>query len=202
MSSKIIQKSKSKSKSKTNTHKKTKQRGGSSCSAPRKPMEGGDPGRVALPPQYFGGNSNGYVESSSAGCSKQRAVSQGIIHADNRFAGPNLYPMRGGDCGCNGRKLKTMKNRKQKGGFFGSRSQNHDQDNRMSTHSKSSMATATTLPIIARPPPANPQVQMGGFFGASGNRSYSVRTPTSPRVTRPRHIYKPRITYAMRPNRY
>lgn len=81
----------------------------------RHSMHGGDPGRLALPASYFGGNMDRYVDGSSklASCSKQMAVSQGVIHSDGRWAGPNLYPMMGGDCGC--RKMhskKTLKHRK------------------------------------------------------------------------------------------
>jgi hypothetical protein len=85
----------------------------------RRSMRGGDPGRVALPAAYFGGNMDRYVDGSSelASCSKQMAVSQGVIHPDGRWAGPNLYPMMGGGCGCGGRKMrnsskKTRKHRK------------------------------------------------------------------------------------------
>ena len=89
-----------------------------SYSKKNRTMRGGDPGRVALPAAYFGGNMDRFTDGSSelASCSKQVAVSQGVIHPDGRWAGPNLYPMMGGGCGCSGRKMrgskKTKKNRK------------------------------------------------------------------------------------------
>ena len=77
---------------------------------------GGDPGRIALPPAYFGNGTRGYYKDGSSelnGCSRQNAVSQGILSKNGKWAGPNLYPMlggrrtqKGGDCGC-GRKYKS-----------------------------------------------------------------------------------------------
>ena len=82
----------------------------------RNPMQkGGDVGRYVLPPAYFGNGTSGYYADGSSAlnsCGKQHAVSQGVISANGKWAGPNLYPMMGGDCGCSGRrnfKPKTMK---------------------------------------------------------------------------------------------
>ena len=82
----------------------------------RNSMRGGDPGRVALPAAYFGGNMDRFPSGSSelASCSKQVAVSQGVIHPDGRWAGPNLYPMMGGGCGCSGRKMRNASKRSKK----------------------------------------------------------------------------------------
>ena len=82
----------------------------------RRSMRGGDPGRVALPAAYFGGNMDRFADGSSelASCSKQVAVSQGVIHPDGRWAGPNLYPMMGGGCGCSGRKMRNASKRSKK----------------------------------------------------------------------------------------
>jgi hypothetical protein len=82
----------------------------------RNPMQkGGDVGRYVLPPAYFGNGTSGYYADGSFAlnsCGKQHAVSQGVISANGKWAGPNLYPMMGGACGCSGRrnfKPKTMK---------------------------------------------------------------------------------------------
>jgi hypothetical protein len=82
----------------------------------RRSMRGGDPGRVALPASYFGGKMDRFTDGSSelASCSKQVAVSQGVIHPDGRWAGPSLYPMMGGGCGCSGRKMRSKKTRKNR----------------------------------------------------------------------------------------
>lgn len=47
-----------------------------------------------------------HADGSSAlnSCGKQHAVSQGTISSNGQWAGPNLYPMMGGDCGCSGRR--------------------------------------------------------------------------------------------------
>lgn len=103
----------SKSKSHSRRSRKTK----------RQHQRGGDPGRVALPMAYFSKNSTpGYYPEGSAalqGCGRQTAVSQGVIHSDGKWAGPNLYPQlggrhskpqRGGSCGCRGaRRSKRTK---------------------------------------------------------------------------------------------
>lgn len=65
-------------------------------------QRGGDTGRYVLPPAYFGQGSKGYVD-----CFKplNGAVSQGIIHPNGLFAGPNLSPTQnGGSCGCRKRR--------------------------------------------------------------------------------------------------
>jgi len=78
-------------------------------------QKGGDPGRYNLPPAYFGKGIQGYYADGSSelnSCGKQSAVSQGVISANGQWAGPNLYPMMGGACGCSGgrkQKNKTMK---------------------------------------------------------------------------------------------
>jgi len=81
-------------------------------------QKGGDTGRYVLPPAYFGKGIQGYYADGSSelnSCGKQNAVSQGVISANGKWAGPNLYPMMGGACGCSGRRsLKPMNN--QKGG--------------------------------------------------------------------------------------
>lgn len=90
-------------------------------------QRGGDPGRVALPMAYFSKNGTpGYFANGSSeleSCPRQVAVSQGVIHSNGKWAGPNLYPMlggkrskrskrssqRGGSCGCSGRRAKTSR---------------------------------------------------------------------------------------------
>ena len=78
-------------------------------------QRGGDDGRFVLPPAYFGKGMQGYYADGSSelnSCSKQHAVSQGVISSNGKWAGPNLYPMMGGSCGCGGKrqfKPKTMK---------------------------------------------------------------------------------------------
>ena len=76
-------------------------------------QRGGDDGRFVLPPAYFGKGMQGYYADGSSAlnsCSKQHAVSQGVISANGKWAGPNLYPMMGGNCGCKRQfKPKTMK---------------------------------------------------------------------------------------------
>jgi hypothetical protein len=94
------------SKSKTNSHSRNRK-------TKSKYQRGGDPGRVALPMSYFSKNNNAgyYAEGSDAlqGCSRQKAVSHGVVWPGGNWAGPNLYPQlgghsrvsqRGGDCGC------------------------------------------------------------------------------------------------------
>jgi hypothetical protein len=92
-------------------------------------QRGGDPGRVALPPAYWGNGTRGYYKEGSselAGCAKQHAVSQGVISKDGYWAGPNLYPLlggsrrqhkisqKGGGCGCNGRRYRSKSKSKSK----------------------------------------------------------------------------------------
>lgn len=112
-------------KSKSNRSRKSRSKG----------QRGGDPGRVALPPSYWGKGTNGYFEAGSPelkGCSSQNAVSRGVISKNGFWAGPNLYPMLGGSrknlnpkpqyggsCGCNGR--RQFKPKTMKGGFYNSK---------------------------------------------------------------------------------
>ena len=83
-------------------------------------MKGGDGsgGRVALPPSYYGNGLNGYFPSGSSelnSVGKELAVSQGTIWGNGTMAGPNLFPMKGGNCGCKKqRKSKTNKSYKNK----------------------------------------------------------------------------------------
>ena len=73
-------------------------------------MRGGDDGRYVLPPAYFGKGTNGYYANGSPELQSkgnQHAVSQGTISGNGLFAGPNLYPMLGGNCACNSRKSKS-----------------------------------------------------------------------------------------------
>ena len=76
-------------------------------------MKGGDGsgGRVALPPAYYGNGLNGYYATGSPELidNKQLAVSQGTLWSNGNMAGPNLFPMKGGNC--NYRKQKQSKNK-------------------------------------------------------------------------------------------
>ena len=63
-------------------------------------LKGGNNGRYAMPPSYYGNGNNGYHLSNSSAltpCSKQNAVSQGVLSASGALAGPNLFPMMGGN---------------------------------------------------------------------------------------------------------
>jgi hypothetical protein len=74
-----------------------------------------------IAPAYFGQGTRGYYPAGSdklETCGSQHSVSQGIISADGKFAGPNLYPMLGGGCGCSG-KRQFKPNKKQTGGNRG-----------------------------------------------------------------------------------
>jgi len=81
-------------------------------------MRGGDERTTGMAGAYFTNNLSGYYQSGSKALEptgKQSAVSRGTISSDSKWAGPNLYPMKGGNCGCNKRlKRKTMKNSKRK----------------------------------------------------------------------------------------
>lgn len=91
---------------KRNIKNKNKKNNKSKSKSHSKNMRGGDVGRYVLPPSYFGNGTQGYSASPSS--ANQKAVSQGIIHENGKWAGPNLYPSQvGAGCGCNG-------NRKQK----------------------------------------------------------------------------------------
>ncbi len=101
--------SKSKKQLKTMSKSKKNTKGKSSFRA--KYQRGGDDGRFVLPPSYFGKGTSGYSEDAfSNKNSKQFAVSQGTIWKNGNMAGPNLYPMLGGNCGC--KKKKTQKSKK------------------------------------------------------------------------------------------
>ena len=79
-------------------------------------MRGGDDGRYVLPPAYFGKGTNGYYADGSSELKSggnQHAVSQGTIWGNGKFAGPNLYPMLGGNCACNARKSKRKSKSKK-----------------------------------------------------------------------------------------
>ena len=81
-------------------------------------MKGGDGsgGRAAFPPSYYGNGLGGYFEAGSKELidpsGKQLAVSQGTISSNGTMAGPNLFPMIGGDCGC--KKQRKSKNSHKK----------------------------------------------------------------------------------------
>ena len=91
----------------------------------RQHQRGGDPGRVALPMAYFSKNSTpGYYPDGDAalqGCSRQKAVSHGVVWPGGNWAGPNLYPQlggkrtqRGGSCGCRGSRHSKRKTQTRK----------------------------------------------------------------------------------------
>lgn len=85
----------------------------------RKNMRGGDAGRYVMPPSYFGNGTAGYYAPGSpelAGSANQVSVSQGTVWKGGQYAGPNLYPMQGGDCGCSSKRNYKKKTRKMKGG--------------------------------------------------------------------------------------
>lgn len=96
MVSKRINKSRKTSKPKASRSKRVKN------------MRGGHAGTV-MPSEYFGGNSGRYFPVGSdelKPCSRQFARSHGVIHADGRMAGPNLFPKHGGS-----RKSKSNKSK-------------------------------------------------------------------------------------------
>ena len=73
-------------------------------------MRGGDDGRYVMPPSYFGNGTSGYYAAGSpelVGAGNQVSVSQGTVWEGGKYAGPNLYPMQGGTCGCGSRKTKS-----------------------------------------------------------------------------------------------
>ena len=85
----------------------------------RKNMRGGDAGRYVMPPNYFGDVPTGYYAPGApelAGSANQVSVSQGTVWKGGQYAGPNLYPMQGGDCGCSSKRNYKKKTRKMKGG--------------------------------------------------------------------------------------
>lgn len=88
----------------------------------RKNMRGGDAGRYVMPPSYFGDVPTGYHAPGApelAGSANQVSVSQGTVWKGDQYAGPNLYPMQGGDCGCSSKRNYKKKTRKMKGGMKG-----------------------------------------------------------------------------------
>ena len=88
----------------------------------RKNMRGGDAGRYVMPPSYFGDVPTGYHAPGApelAGSANQVSVSQGTVWKGGQYAGPNLYPMQGGDCGCSSKRNYKKKTRKMKGGMKG-----------------------------------------------------------------------------------
>jgi len=100
---KRVNKSKTNSKSRSKSNSRSKSRS----------MKGGDGsgGRVPLPPSYFNNTLDGYFAPGSPELNptgKQYAVSQGTIWSGGEYAGPNLFPMKGGNCGC-----KKQKNSKR-----------------------------------------------------------------------------------------
>lgn len=100
--------------------KNPKQKSHGHKSHSRNPMQkGGDVGRYVLPPAYFGNGTSGYYADGSSAlnsCGKQNAVSRGVISANGKMAGPNLYPMMGGACGCSGSGRRNFKPKTMKGG--------------------------------------------------------------------------------------
>ena len=113
----MVQQYKKVNKTKTRKYKsKTKSKSKSRNMSRTKRMRGGDGsgGRVALPPAYFTNSPsglNGYFAPGSSELTSggQLAVSRGTISLDGTSAGPNLFPMKGGNCGCN----KKQKNKKK-----------------------------------------------------------------------------------------
>jgi len=76
-------------------------------------LKGGDAGRFVMPPAYYGKGTEGYYGSGSPelnSTGKQHAVSQGTISENGQFAGPNLFPMKGGNCKRKSKKNKSSKN--------------------------------------------------------------------------------------------
>jgi hypothetical protein len=81
-------------------------------------MRGGDHnGIINLPQSYFGKGTSGYYAAGSpelAGSASQVAVSAGSVWSNCKLAGPNLYPMLGGGCGCGGAKRRSKKTKSNK----------------------------------------------------------------------------------------
>ena len=95
---------------------KSKSRSSKSKSRSSKSMKGGDGsgGRVALPPSYYGNGTEGYFPGGSSelnSVGKQLAVSQGTIWGNGTMAGPNLYPMKGGNSGCKKQRKSKSKSK-------------------------------------------------------------------------------------------
>ena len=111
-------------------HKHKSRKSHSRKSHSRNPMQkGGDVGRYVLPPAYFGNGTSGYYADGSSAlnsCGKQHAVSQGVISANGKLAGPNLYPMMGGSS-CN---KKEFKSKTMKGGSCNKKTKSHKSKSR------------------------------------------------------------------------
>ena len=78
-------------------------------------MKGGDDRTTGLPAAYHNGTPSGLKGYYSPGSSELKPaggnfpVSQGTLWSNGSMAGPNLYPTRGGGCGCSGKKNKNKK---------------------------------------------------------------------------------------------
>jgi len=94
-------------------------------------QRGGNNGRYVMPQTYFGNGSNGYYPSGSLdlnSSSNQHAVSQGVLSRNGKFAGPNLYPMLGGESSCSGkRNMKNNNNSRMRGGYTKYKSDESDE---------------------------------------------------------------------------
>ena len=108
--------SKSSKSRKNKTHSKSKQNNRRARRSLNN-MKGGDDGRFAMPPSYFGNGTSGYYAAGSPELfqdNKQFSVSQGTVWEGGQYAGPNLYPMQGGNCGCGSKKNQKFKNKSRK----------------------------------------------------------------------------------------
>ena len=79
-------------------------------------MKGGHAGTV-MPSEYFGGNSGRYFPVGSEelkGCSRQVAVSHGVVHDNGVMAGPVLAPKHGGSRRTNKSRMNKSRNNKSK----------------------------------------------------------------------------------------
>jgi hypothetical protein len=98
-------------------------------------LRGGNNGRYVMPQSYFGNGSNGYFPSGSSALnssSNQHAVSQGVLSSNGKFAGPNLYPMPGGERSCsdkrNMKQTNNSNNSRMHGGYNKDDSEDEDED--------------------------------------------------------------------------
>ena len=96
-------------------------------------QRGGNNGRYVMPQSYFGNGSNGYFPSGSSALnssSNQHAVSQGVLSSTGKFAGPNLYPMPGGERSCsdkrNMKQTNNSNNSRMHGGYNKDDSEDED----------------------------------------------------------------------------
>ena len=79
-------------------------------------MKGGHAGTV-MPSEYFGGNSGKYYPVGSEelkGCSRQVAVSHGVIHDNGVMAGPVLVPKHGGSRRTNKSRMNRSRTNKSR----------------------------------------------------------------------------------------